>query len=83
MCEASPRGFFREDILQQFTVRGYRDLPALPMEEQRSLKQLLFQQYPQFWKNRAEFEPVWNKCVEALNHSCTSLRVKSKIVIYM
>ena len=40
--------FFGQDILQQCTVRGCRDLPALPEEELRSLKQVLFQQYPQF-----------------------------------
>ena len=65
--------FFRQDILQQCTVRGCRDLPALPVEELGSLKQVLFRKY------EVEFEPVWNKFV---NHSCKSVRMKTTYYYY-
>ena len=66
--------FFGEDIMVWCTVNGKRQLPALPLAELNSLKHTLFQQFPEFWGNSAEFEDVWAVGVDALNQVCKHLR---------
>ena len=69
-------GFFGKSIMGKFTVSGGRDLPGLPITELGELKQLVFMQFPQFWKNAVKFEPLWVKCVEAINQACKKIRQK-------
>ena len=69
---------FGTEILTKCTVRGCRELPALPTEELAFLKQVMFKQFPQFWQTPTDFEPIWTKCTEAINHACKALRVKGK-----
>ena len=72
---------FGPEVLKQCTVRGRRDFPALPTEEMAYLKQVMFRQFPQCWRKPAEFEPLWNQNVEAVNHCCKSLRLKCKNIV--
>ena len=69
---------FGTAILTKCTVRGCRELPALPTEELAYLKQVMFKQFHHFWQTPTDFEPIWIKCTEAINHACKALRVKGK-----
>lgn len=66
--------YFGSQVMSKCTVSGCRGLPGLPTAELGELKQTLFLQFPQFWKNPVEFEPLWSKCVEAINQSCKKIR---------
>jgi len=66
--------FFGKRVLQACTVMGFRQYPALPVQELQELKQLLFGLFPEFWKNPAEFEPTWSLCSEAIGQKCKRLR---------
>ena len=57
---------FGPEVLKQCTVRGCRDLPALPSEELVYLKEEMIIQFSQYWRNPGEFELIWIKCVEAV-----------------
>ena len=69
--------YFGKKVMEKCTVSGCRDLPGLPIAELGELKQLVFTQFPQFWKNPIEFEPLWVKCIVAINQSCKKLRLNS------
>lgn len=69
--------YFGKKVMGKCTVSGCRDLPGLPIAELDELKQLVFMQFPQFWKSPMEFEPLWVKCIEAINQSCKKIRQKS------
>ena len=60
------------------TVGGTRDLPAFPQEKMNALKQVLHQQFSQFWGNPDEFEGVWKASTKALNQSSKAIR-KAKL----
>ena len=66
--------YFGSQVMSKCTMSGCQDLPGLPTAELGELKQTLFLQFPQFWKNPIEFEPLWSKCVEAINQSCKKIR---------
>ena len=70
--------FFGENVMVMCTVNGKRQLPGLPLAELNSLKQTVFQQFPEFWNNCAEFEDVWGVCVDALNQSCKHTRTMAQ-----
>ena len=51
---------FGNDLMKTCTVKGHRDLPALPAEGLSRLKDTLYGLFPKFWENPALFEPLWN-----------------------
>ena len=63
--------YFGKKVMGKCTVSGFRDLPGLPTTE---LNESVFLQFPQFWTNPVEFEPLWSKCVEAINQACKKIR---------
>ena len=69
---------FGELILKQCTPLGNRELPGLPTAELMELKTAIFNQFPQFWKNPAEFEDLWRKCLESIQQGCKRLRLPRK-----
>lgn len=70
--------FFGENVMVMCTVNGKRQLPGLPLAELNSLKQTVFQQFPEFWNNCAEFEDLWAVCTDALNQSCKHTRTMAQ-----
>ena len=67
--------FFGEQVLTMCTVKGCRNLPALPSAELQQLKQVVFTQVPQFWSNPADFDQdVWASCIVSINQKCKGLR---------
>ena len=66
--------YFETKVMGKCTVSGFRELPGLPTTELGGLKQTLFLQFPQFWKNPVEFE---SECVDAINQSCKKIRTTS------
>lgn len=73
------QSFFGDDIMKCCTVQGIREFPALPSVELGQLKQTLFQLFPQYWKNPAEFESVWSTCIDCVGQACKRLRSKVAI----
>ena len=66
--------YFAEEVMIRCTVSGKRQLPGLPLTELNQLKQKMFEQFPEFWNNAAEYEDVWAACVTSLNQSCKHVR---------
>ena len=65
---------FGEDVMKRCTVAGTREYPDLPFDKLQELKQIVFEQFPQYWKTPFEFEDVWKICFEALGQACKRLR---------
>ena len=70
------KSYFGQKILFKCTVMGEQGLPGLPRAELSSLKTVLFQQLPKYWKEKNQFESVWNTCVAAINGACRRERYK-------
>ena len=68
------QAYFGEQVLKRCTVLGYREQPALPIDELNDLRQKLFSLFPQFWTNPLDFESTWAACVEAIGQCCKRLR---------
>ena len=68
--------FFGDEIMARSTVKGHRDHPALPQQGLADLKQVLLGQFPQYWANPAEFEPIWATCEESIGQACKHIRKK-------
>ena len=62
--------YFGSSILQQYTVMGERGRLGLPRAELSALKTQVFRTLPQYWNDREKFEPLWAKCVDAINGAC-------------
>ena len=68
--------FFGDDVLSRCTVSGERAYPGLPVDKVNELKSAIFQQFPQYWTTKHEFEPLWKTCVESVGQACKRLRSK-------
>ena len=64
--------------MSKCTVAGCHDLPALPSEELSKLKNVLFRQFPAYWRNPVGFEPLWASCICSINQCCKILRQNMK-----
>ena len=63
------------DVLKRCTPKGNRHLLVRPSKELDELKRVMFSQCPQFWRTPVEFEPVWQKCLEAVQQASKHLRL--------
>ena len=70
---------FGNDLMKTCTVKGHRDLPALPVEGLSRLKDTLYGLFPKFWVNPASFEPLWNTAGEAVGQLCKRLRTDKRL----
>ena len=71
-CES----YFGPELLKKSTVVGCNNKPPLPREKVMQLKMKLLSLFPQFLSSPVEFEPMWSKCVAAINHCSAGLRSK-------
>ena len=55
-------------------VFGTKEQPGLPVAELNELKQIMLQQYPQFWQDVNKFDPVWRKFQCSIEQACKHLR---------
>ena len=67
---------FGDDVLSRCTVSGERAYPGLPVDKVNELKAAIFQQFPQYWTTKHEFEPLWKSCMESVGQACKRLRSK-------
>jgi len=67
---------FGDAVLAKCTPFGNREQPALPTNELNRLKEELFQLFPQYLPNPAEFESLWRVCTEAVGQVCKRLRAQ-------
>ena len=77
-CKLAREAIFGEEVLKQCTPKGNRNLPGLPSKELEELKRVMFTQYPQLWRTPVEFEPVWQRCLEAIQQASKCLRLPHK-----
>ncbi len=63
-CES----YFGKEVLKKCTVYGQKGNAALPKEKVMDLKKKMMSVLPQFISSPLEFEPIWTKCVNAINH---------------
>ena len=70
--------YFGKEMLKRSTVYGLKGNASLPSNKVKALKMKLCNLYPQYVDTPAEFEPVWTKCVNAINHHASGLRKKNK-----
>lgn len=69
--------YFGKEEMKKCTVFGCQDKPALPRDTVEKLKMKVLSLFPQFAAAPHEFEPLWSKCVGAINHHCAGLRSKA------
>ena len=74
-CKIAKEAIFGTEIMKICTPVGSRDKPGLPTKELAELKKVMYMQFPQFWRNPVEFEPVWKRCLEAVQQGCKRLRL--------
>ena len=65
---------FGDEIMKKSTVKGCRNLPPLPEDGLRVLKETLFSLFPQYWESPTSFEPLWTTSLEAVGQCCKQLR---------
>jgi len=70
------KAYFGEAVLKRCTIAGYRDEPALPIQELNELKAQIFSLLPQFWANPLKFEQTWSDCTVSIGQFCKTLRLK-------
>ena len=73
-CKLAQEAIFGKEVLKQCTPAGNRELPGLPVKELVELKKIMFKQFPQYQRSPVEFEPIWRKCLDAVQQSCKRLR---------
>ena len=61
--------------MRRCTSKGNRQLLGLPSKELDELLRVMFSQYPQFCTAPVEFEPVRQKCLEAVQQASKHLRL--------
>ena len=71
-CES----YFGKAMLMKSTVYGQKDHAALPKDKVMELKKKMLSLHPQLISSPVEFEPIWTRCVNAINHCAASLRCK-------
>ena len=54
---------FGDNVMVQCAPIGTGTLYALPVRELQYLKEIMFQQFPQYWNNAVDFESLWKKCL--------------------
>lgn len=70
--------FFGAQVMARSTVYGNKGMAPLDQAKVAELKNVLFCLFPQYTCTPHLFEPVWKKCIDALNHACSSERSKAK-----
>ena len=68
--------FFGEEVLLKCTVAGGRGFYALPVDELRDMKAVIWQQFSTM--PQSKFKAVWKDCLEAIGQACKRARDKSK-----
>ena len=66
--------YFGTEMLRQCTVYGLKGNKPLPVEKVEALKQKML---TLFSVSQVEFEALWTKCINAINHRASGLRKKS------
>ena len=66
--------YFGTEMLQQSTVCGLKSHEPLPVEKVDALKQKMLILHSD---SKVEFEALWTKCINAINHHASGLRKKS------
>ena len=61
--------------MRRCTSKGKWYLLGFPSKERDELLRVIFSQYPQFCRAPVEFEPVWQKCLEAVQQASKHLRL--------
>ena len=72
--------FFGKEAMEQCTPNGARDCPGLPRLELNNLKAAMFRLFPRFHSCPELFEPLWKKCMVAMEQACRRLRLAKRTI---
>lgn len=67
-----------EDTLKKCTTSGDLHYPALPVDSLETIKQAIFNYFPDFWEGSDDFEKHWTSCLKGIEHLCSALRQTSE-----
>ncbi len=67
--------FFGEHLIARSTVFGKQGMKALPQDKMAQLKEVIFL-FPQYACTPHFLEPIWTRCINAINHACSKERQK-------
>ena len=71
--------YFGKEVLRKSTVHGLQGHQPLPEDQIRALKKKIISIHPKYIDMPVEFEPLWAKCVNAINHHASGLRKREQI----
>ena len=69
---------FGKEVMERCTVSGRGGSLALPFQQMKDLKMKMFQLLPKYHTAPEQFEPVWKRCVVAIEQACGRLRREKK-----
>ena len=72
--------FFGKDVMEQCTPNGACDCPGLPRQELNNIKAAMFRLLPRFHSCPELFEPLWKKCMVAMEQACRRLRLAKRTI---
>ena len=72
--------FFGKDVMEQCTPNGASDCPGLPRQELNNPKAAMFRLFPRFHSCPELFEPLWKKCMVAMEQACRRLRLAKRTI---
>ena len=79
LCQIlAKEAIFGKDVMERCTVTGRGGTHALPFQPMNDLKAKMFQLLPRYHSAPEQFEPVWKKCVVAIEQACGRLRRDKK-----
>lgn len=70
-----------EDELKKCTPHGHSHYPPLPVDSLKTIKQALFNYFPELWDRPEDFEEDWAKCVLGIMRLCCTLRLGTRSVV--
>lgn len=75
LCQTlAKQAIFGKEVMKKCTPNGTCEHPGLPRAELFELKRTMFSQFPRFHSSPEGFEPVWKKCMVAIEQACKRLR---------
>ena len=75
LCQIlAKEAIFGKDVMERCTVTGRGGTHALPFQPMNDLKAKMFQLLPRYHSAPEQFEPVWKKCMVAIEQACGRLR---------
>lgn len=70
-----------EAVIIRCTPYGKSYYPGLPVDSLYTIKQVILNNFPQFWDKLEDFEKEWVKCVKGIERYASKLRRNSRVTL--